>query len=392
MEDRMKSRKTTTRSRLVLVLSLGIFALALLAPAANADVTIHHIKVQVDGVTYCDSGTVGCSVTEAWNFGASGLTLSGASGQTLVLTQSGAIAMPNVLSGVGPNFDTSDKAGPAGAFSCSTSTLCPVSIFIDFGTGFPATPQYGPNGSNPLNHFGADTAATVNGPEGVQYTTVLTVANSYQLNLGYADTSHPGIAPSPSMACASPTGGAQCVPNPWIDSTHGASAATFSFGTPLSTTTVPGFPAVCDSYCFDAGVIMIKALPPPAVGTCPLTQGFWKNHPNAWPVSSLTIGGVPYSKQTLIGILETPPSGGNAVLILGHQLIAALLNMDNGAIVPANVATAIAQANSLIASVPGGLNGFVDASSTLGQQMTALGDILDGFNSGNFTGTCTGPS
>ncbi|WP_148314448.1 hypothetical protein [Sorangium cellulosum] len=71
--------------------------------------------------------------------------------------------------------------------------------------------------------------------------------------------------------------------------------------------------------------------PPTSEGDgCTLTQGYWKNHEESWPVSSLTIGGETYSQAELLEIFRTPPKG-DASLILGHQLIAALLNTASGA-------------------------------------------------------------
>ncbi|WP_437830998.1 hypothetical protein [Sorangium sp. So ce1153] len=71
--------------------------------------------------------------------------------------------------------------------------------------------------------------------------------------------------------------------------------------------------------------------PPTSDGDgCTLTQGYWKNHEESWPVSSLTIGGVEYSQAELLELFRTPPKG-DASLILGHQLIAALLNTASGA-------------------------------------------------------------
>jgi hypothetical protein len=64
--------------------------------------------------------------------------------------------------------------------------------------------------------------------------------------------------------------------------------------------------------------------------TCPpLAQGFWKNQPNAWKVSSLTLGTTSYTEARLLTILHTPAEG-DASLILAHQLIAALLSIANG--------------------------------------------------------------
>src|SRR5262249_11815529 len=44
-------------------------------------------------------------------------------------------------------------------------------------------------------------------------------------------------------------------------------------------------------------------------GVCPLTQGYWKNHPNAWPVNSLMLGSQSYTKAELLAILNTPSGG-----------------------------------------------------------------------------------
>jgi hypothetical protein len=63
-----------------------------------------------------------------------------------------------------------------------------------------------------------------------------------------------------------------------------------------------------------------------APATCPLGQGFWKNHPDAWPVSCLTLGRQTYSQTELLRLLDTPVRG-DASLILAHQLIAAKLTM-----------------------------------------------------------------
>lgn len=120
------------------------------------------------------------------------------------------------------------------------------------------------------------------------------------------------------------------------------------------------------------------------LGGCTYTQGFWKNHPSAWPVTSLTIGGVSYSEQQLLALFNTAPMG-DASLILGHQLIAALLNVDNGAVPSTSVAQAINSAQAWMAANQSGDSGLpfgVSAGSTAGQQATALTQTLDDFNSG----------
>jgi hypothetical protein len=133
---------------------------------------------------------------------------------------------------------------------------------------------------------------------------------------------------------------------------------------------------------------------PAYANACPLTQGFWKNHPAAWGVDSagLTIGGQSYTQAELLTILQTPPSGGNASLILAHQLIAAQLNFDTGSVfTPDPSGLTRNDANSLLMAcgttpLPGC---FVAASSPLGQQMVNDAATLDAFNSGTLTPICT---
>ena len=143
--------------------------------------------------------------------------------------------------------------------------------------------------------------------------------------------------------------------------------------------------------------------PPPGVG-CPATKGFWKNaakhpFPNSL-VFPATIAGIPYSKADFYTILRTPPSGGNAVLIMGSQLIAALLNIAAGATHGSTVDAAILTAeNLLLVGLPGhnpvGLTfplnmttAFVPSSTDLGTAMTNVGTLLDGYNGANFN-TCS---
>lgn len=115
---------------------------------------------------------------------------------------------------------------------------------------------------------------------------------------------------------------------------------------------------------------------------CPLTQGYWKNHPDAWPVDSLTIGGTTYGKAVLIDILKTPPKG-NGAIILAHQLIAAKLNVayiNNCACIPPKVCCAIGKADELIASAT---DGYLKPS-----EVSRLVEMLTMFNEGYLSGHC----
>ena len=56
----------------------------------------------------------------------------------------------------------------------------------------------------------------------------------------------------------------------------------------------------------------------------------WLYNPNAWPVSSLVLGGQTYTKAELLALLR-PASKSDATLILANQLIGAKLNIANRA-------------------------------------------------------------
>ncbi len=124
----------------------------------------------------------------------------------------------------------------------------------------------------------------------------------------------------------------------------------------------------------------------PPTGACPKTQGFWKTHAEAWPVSSLTLGSQTYTQAELLTILRTPTRG-DASLILARQLIAAKLNVANGAD-PTPVNATIAHADALFTSFSGKLPYGVGASSVTGQAMTADGEALDDYNNGTQTANC----
>jgi cysteine-rich repeat protein len=118
---------------------------------------------------------------------------------------------------------------------------------------------------------------------------------------------------------------------------------------------------------------------------CTLTQGYWKNHPNAWPVTSLELGARTYSKAEALDVLHTPVSG-NGLLSLSHQLIATKLNVASGA--TNAVSTAIADADALIGSkvVPPIGTGWVDTTTT-----SVVAQTLDNYNMGKIgPGHCDG--
>ena len=85
-------------------------------------------------------------------------------------------------------------------------------------------------------------------------------------------------------------------------------------------------------------------------GGCTYTPGYWKNHPENWPVDSLALGCSDAMTQAqLLGILNTPVRG-DATIILAYHLIAAKLNvLYEGS---DSIQGAIDEADALLCSYP----------------------------------------
>jgi hypothetical protein len=120
---------------------------------------------------------------------------------------------------------------------------------------------------------------------------------------------------------------------------------------------------------------------------CPHGPGFWKSHPTAWPVSSLSLGGQIYNATQLQQIL-TNPGGGDASNILAVELIAAKLNIANGSD-RSPVASVITAGDNLLAGYTGLLPYSVNPSSTAGQYMIQRSTTLSAYNNGSLTPSCT---
>lgn len=110
---------------------------------------------------------------------------------------------------------------------------------------------------------------------------------------------------------------------------------------------------------------------------CTYTQGFWKTHPEAWPVGSLMLGSVVYTQAQLL-LIFNQPAAGNGLISLAHQLIAAKLNLAQGAD-PTAINPTIGATDALISGlvIPPVGGGFLAPGTT-----SALTDILDDFNNG----------
>lgn len=119
------------------------------------------------------------------------------------------------------------------------------------------------------------------------------------------------------------------------------------------------------------------------------TPGYWKNHPEAWPVLSLSLGSgtdqETYSQDCLLELLDTEVQG-DVRIILAKHLIAAKLNVLAGC--PDSVATTITNADVYLgpylqAEAPDCPNPFFSGAKPSGahkQDGVGLKDILDAYN------------
>jgi hypothetical protein len=128
-----------------------------------------------------------------------------------------------------------------------------------------------------------------------------------------------------------------------------------------------------------------------SASVCPLKQGYWKDHPQAWPRQALVLGNPSntahtYTHSQLLALLKLSTQG-DASIILASQLIAAKLNIFNGTN-PAPVAKTLIQADGLFSGFPGKLPYRVRTNTALGKSMTATAVVLEKYNAGNLPDSC----
>ena len=200
-------------------------------------------------------------------------------------------------------------------------------------------------------------------------------------------TPTPTASPSATAtATASGTPSSTATPSGTISPTATPSATGSPSGTPSATPSATGSPSGTPSATPSAtGSPSATATPSPSAtatpsgtpGVCVRGQGYWKNHPEAWPVTELQLGNVTYTQQQLLDILHEPVRG-NGLLILAHQLIAAKLNIASGAD-PSCIEGTIAEADALIGDlvIPPVGDGYLAP-----REAAPMAGILGRFNEG----------
>jgi hypothetical protein len=177
-------------------------------------------------------------------------------------------------------------------------------------------------------------------------------------------------------ASGSPSGTPSATGTPSGTPSATPSATGSPSGTPSATPSATGSPSATATPTA-SGTPSATATPSGTPGVCVRGQGFWKNHPDQWPVTELQLGNVTYTQQQLLDILHEPVRG-NGLLILAHQLIAAKLNIAAGAD-PSCIEEAIAEADALIGDlvIPPVGNGYIAP-----RDAAPLAGILGRFNEG----------
>jgi hypothetical protein len=122
----------------------------------------------------------------------------------------------------------------------------------------------------------------------------------------------------------------------------------------------------------------IEVCPPDGPGTG--TPGYWMNHPEAWPVEEITIGGIAYSREDAIGYMLAPVEG-DKTFTMFPALVAAKLNVLIGND-DSCIADFITNADAWMATY-GPVGSGIAASSEAWEMGEPLYEQLDLYNNGD---------
>ena len=148
--------------------------------------------------------------------------------------------------------------------------------------------------------------------------------------------------------------------------------------TPSATPTVTPTPSATPTVTpTPSATPTVTPTPSATPSGCVFGFGYWKNHPQAWPVTELQLGNVTYTQDELLSIMHEPVRG-NGLISLAHHLITTKLNVANGAD-PSCIQQTIADADALIGDlvVPPVGDGYLAP-----RDVNALKDTLEAYNEG----------
>jgi hypothetical protein len=118
---------------------------------------------------------------------------------------------------------------------------------------------------------------------------------------------------------------------------------------------------------------------PPVAQAGTGTPGFWKNHPEAWPVQTINIGGVSYTRDQAIAWLSSSVTKDKTITIFA-SLVSAKLNVLVGND-SSCVSSTIANADNWMA-VSGPVGSGVAASSLAWKLGEPYHRLMDNYNNG----------
>ncbi len=165
----------------------------------------------------------------------------------------------------------------------------------------------------------------------------------------------PGTQPSP--------------PNVGTDDTVDSDGVSDGLGNSVVTTTFTSVPDSTTDFGF-----FTPAVVQPGTGT----PGYWKNHPEAWPVGQITVGGVTYSRAQALAWLDSV--GKDRTTTMFSSLVSAMLNAMVGNDTSC-VATTITAADQWMATY-GPVGKGVHAASYAWKIGEPLHRLMDNYNNG----------
>lgn len=133
-------------------------------------------------------------------------------------------------------------------------------------------------------------------------------------------------------------------------------------------------PLGSDDRTWDAGLVEQDEFTNPGCGT----PGYWKTHPNAWPVEVITIGGITYTKAQAITMMKKSTTKDMTTLMFMH-LVSAKLNVLIGNSDEV-IGPYITAADAWMAQHPYGSK--VKADSTAWKIGEPIKNMLDAYNNG----------
>jgi len=242
-------------------------------------------------------------------------------------------------------------AAPASAQTVcqSAGTVCGF-VFNDTNhNGIQDVGETGIEGAKVFVTVGSDTLQTETGPDGLYYFSVPDGTYSIGVQIPV------GTQPSPANVGSDDTVDSDGVPD--------------GFGFSVATVTVVGGNNPDTDFGF-----FTTAVSNPGTGT----PGYWKNHPEAWPVSSITVGGISYTKAEAIAWLGKV--GKDKTTTMFSSLVPAKLNVligNDGSC----VSSTIAAADAWMATY-GPVGSNVPASSYAWSVGEPLHKQMDAYNNG----------